>query len=121
MAAAVWANVGTKVATSSMKVVGQGSHDLLVAGKTSGVFQWAAPSAVYQSGRQAVFLLGPAGNQLEPVKPAVTKVVFVERSARPQRQQLIQGTVLLGPVARFFARLPWKPLRDFQEFAVDRQ
>jgi hypothetical protein len=59
----------------------QGIHDLLVSGKTSRVFQRTAgcPPSV-----------GPARNQLEPVKPAVTKVVLGECSARTQRQQLIQ-------------------------------
>lgn len=61
-----------------------------------------------------------AGADCCRLRAAEKPVVFVERSARPQCEQLIQGTILLRPVARFFTLLPWKPLRDFQEFAVDR-
>jgi hypothetical protein len=103
-----------------MRRVGQGIHNLLVAGKSSGVFQRAASGPVDQPGRRTVFVRGPAGNQLEPVKPAVTKIVFVERGTCTQREQLIQGAILLGPVIRFFAFLPGKPLQGFRNFAVDR-
>ncbi len=103
-----------------MRRVGQGIHDVLVTRHTSGVFQRAAPGAVDQADRRTVFVYEPVGNQFEPVKPAVSEVVFVERLARPQCEQLIQSAVLLRPVARFFTLLPWKPLRDFREFAVDR-
>jgi enoyl-CoA hydratase/carnithine racemase len=53
-------------------------------------------------------------------KPAVTKVLPLERSARFQREQLIQRAILLMPVARFFTLLSGKPLRDFREYGVDR-
>ena len=64
-----------------MRRVGQGVHDLLVAGESAGVFQRPAAGAIDQPGRRTVVVPGPAGNQLEPVKPAVTKVVFVKRFA----------------------------------------
>ena len=34
--------------------------------------------------------------------------------------QMIQGAIFLRPVSRFVTLLPWKPLLDFGEFAVDR-
>lgn len=104
-----------------MRRVGQRVHDLFVPGKASGVFQRAAPGAVNQPGRRTVVVRGPAGNQLEPVKPAIAKIVFVERFARAQREQLIQGAILLGPIIRFFAFLPGKPLQGLRNFALDRR
>jgi hypothetical protein len=64
-----------------MSRVGQGVHNLLVAGESSGVFERALPATVVQMGVRTIFVRGPAGNQIEPGKPAVSKVVFVERSA----------------------------------------
>lgn len=89
-----------------MRRVGQDIHDLLVTRETSRVFQRAAAGSIDQPGRRRIVVCGPAGNQPEPVKPAVTEVVLVERLARPQREQLIQGAILLRPVARFFTLLP---------------
>jgi hypothetical protein len=48
------------------------------------------------------------------MNPAVTEVILVERFARTQCEQLIQGAILLRPVARFLALLHWKPLWDFR-------
>lgn len=100
--------------------VGQGIHDLLVSGKTSGVFQRAPAGAVDQSGRRTVSVRVPAGNQLEPVQPAVAKVLFIKGCARTQGEQLIKGAVLLWPVARFLTHLPRKPLQDLRNLAIDR-
>jgi len=64
-----------------MRRVRQRVHFFLVAGQSSGIFERAAPGAVDQAGLRTVCFCGPAGNELEPVKPAVSEVVFVERFA----------------------------------------
>lgn len=53
------------------------------------------------------------------MQPTVAKVVLGERPSGSQRQQLIEGAILLRPVTWFFTLLAWKPLRDFREFTVD--
>lgn len=97
-----------------MRWVGQGIQDFLVAREAAGVFKRAAPGAVSQVGRRDVVVCGGARYQFEPVQPAVTEVVFVERFSRPQGEQLIEEAPLLRPVARFFTLLPRKPLRDLR-------
>jgi hypothetical protein len=48
-------------------------HNVLVPGKPPESASGAAPGAADQPGRRTVVVCGPAGHQLEPVKPAVTK------------------------------------------------
>ena len=64
--------------------VGQGIDKFLTAGETSGVFQRSPPGTVDQAGQRTVVVRGPAGNELEPMKPAVTEVILVERFPEPR-------------------------------------
>ena len=100
--------------------IGLRVHNLLVSGKSSGVFRRAAPCPIDQSGQWSVFACWSAGNQFEPVKPAVTKVVFIKDCARTLAEQLIEGELLLGPVPRLFTLLPRKPPQDLRNHAVNR-
>lgn len=100
--------------------VGQGVQNLLEPGHASGIFQGSAPGAVEQPRRRRSLRRRAAGNQLEPVKPAVAEVVLIERDPGSSRQQLIQRAILLCPVLRFFARPPGEPLQGFRYLAIDR-
>lgn len=54
------------------------------------------------------------------MKPAVTKVVFIEDCARTLAEELIQGELLLGPIPRFLTLLPRKPLQDLRNHSINR-
>jgi hypothetical protein len=54
------------------------------------------------------------------VKPAVTEVVLIERRTRSCGEKLVQRTVLLGHVGRFFAPLCREPLQGLGYLAVNR-
>jgi hypothetical protein len=72
--AAYFGDPGGVFGVARMGRVCQGVHNLLVSGKSSGFFQQAAPGAVDQTYRWSRRFGEPRGNQLKPVKPAVTKV-----------------------------------------------
>ena len=95
--------------------VGQSVQNLLEPGHTAGVFQRAAPRSGGDQPRRRIGLRRwAAGNQFDPVKPAVAEIVLVERHPRSTRQNLIQRAILLSTVPRFLAPLRREPLQRFR-------
>ena len=100
--------------------IGQSIQNPLEPGHASGIFQRAAPGSADQPRRRSSLCRWAAGNQLDPVEPAVAEIVLIERRPRSARQKLIQRAVLLSPVSRFFAPLLRDPLQCFRYLAIDR-